>query len=98
MGRPVVPLILPDREMRMMQGVQQKVCFFTIHYIPSLAYIAVRDLQGFQRNASVFSHLLAGNFLYNQSRVLGKKSQYPMNTLYIQKKTSKKKKTGSKIK
>ena len=32
----------------------------------SLAYIAVRNLQSSQRNASVQSLLLAGNFLYNQ--------------------------------
>ena len=48
------------------QGVQEKLCFFTIHCNPSLAYIAVRDLQSSQRNASVQSLLLAGNFLYNQ--------------------------------
>ena len=48
-----------------LQGVQEKLCFFTIHYNPSLAYIAVRDLQSSQRNASVQSLLLAGNFFYN---------------------------------
>ena len=48
------------------QGVQEKLCFFTIHCSPSLDYIAVRDLQSSQRNASVQSLLLAGNFLYNQ--------------------------------
>ena len=48
--------------------VFRKNCvFFTIHYNPSLAYIAaVRDRQSSQRNASVQSILLAGNFLYNQ--------------------------------
>ena len=46
------------------QGVQEKMCFFfTIHCNP---YLAVRDLQSSQRNASVQSLLLAGNFLYNQ--------------------------------
>ena len=40
--------------------------FFTIHCNPSLAFIAVRDLQSSQRNASVQSLLLAANFLYNQ--------------------------------
>ena len=40
--------------------------FFTIHGNPSLAYIAVRDLQSSQRNASVQSLLLVSNFLYNQ--------------------------------
>ena len=35
------------------------VFFFTIHRNPSLAYIAVRDLQSSQRNASVKSLLLA---------------------------------------
>ena len=49
-----------------MQGVQEKLCFSTIHCNPSLAYIAVRDLQSSQRNASVQSLLLAGDFLYNQ--------------------------------
>ena len=33
---------------------------------PSLAYMAVRDLQSSQRNASVQSLLLAGYSLYNQ--------------------------------
>ena len=42
------------------------LCFFTIHCNPSQAYIAVRDLQSSQRNESVQSLLLAGNFLYNQ--------------------------------
>ena len=46
---------------------QENVCFFfTIHSNPSLVYIAVRDLQSCQRNASVQALLLAGNFLYNQ--------------------------------
>ena len=48
------------------QGVQEKLCIFTIHWYPSLAYIAVGDLLSSQRNASVQSILLAGNFLYNQ--------------------------------
>ena len=47
--------------------VFRKNCvFFTIQCNPSLAYIAVRELQSSQRNASVQSLLLAGNFLYNQ--------------------------------
>ena len=50
------------------QAVQEKLCFFKIHCNPSLASIAVRDLQSSQRNASVQSLLLAGNFLYNQSQ------------------------------
>ena len=50
----------------MIQGVQEKLRFFTNHCNPSLAYIAVRDRQSSQRNASVQSILLAGNFLYNQ--------------------------------
>jgi len=41
------------------QGVQEKLCFFTIHCNPSLAYIATRDLQRSQRNVSVQSLLLA---------------------------------------
>ena len=48
------------------QGVQEKLCFFTIYCNPFLAYIAVRDLQSSERNASVKSLLLAGNFVYNQ--------------------------------
>ena len=76
------------------QGVQEKLCFFTIHRNLSLAYIAVRDLQSSQRNASVQSLLLAGIFCTtNSSRVLArerwqtfenswKKTQYLMNTLY----------------
>ena len=51
----------------LLQGVQEKVCFFKIHCNPSLAYIAVSDLQSSQHNASVQSLLLAGNFLYNHS-------------------------------
>ena len=45
------------------QGVEEKLCFFTIHCNPSLVNIAV---QSSQRNASVLSLLLAGIFLYNQ--------------------------------
>ena len=41
--------------------------FFTIHCNPSLAYIAVRDFQSSQCNASVQSLPLAGNFSYNQA-------------------------------
>ena len=40
----------------------EKNRFFTIHCNPSLAYIAVRDIQSSQRNASVQSLLLAFNF------------------------------------
>ena len=47
-------------------GCSGKIVFFTIHCNPSLAYIAVRDLQCSQRKASVQSLLLAGSFLYNQ--------------------------------
>ena len=54
------------------QGVQEKLCFFTIHCNPSLLYITVRDLQGSQHNASVQSLLLA-DFLYNQWRGRGDK-------------------------
>ena len=47
--------------------VFRKSCvFFTIYCNPFLACIAVRDLQSAQRNASLLSLLLAGNFLYNQ--------------------------------
>ena len=47
-------------------GCSLNIVFFPIHCKPSLAYIAVRDLQSSQHNASVQSLLLAGNFLYNQ--------------------------------
>ena len=47
-------------------GCSGKNVFFTIHCNPSLAYVAVRDLQSSQRNTSVQSLLLAGNFLHNQ--------------------------------
>ena len=48
-------------------GCSGKIVFlFTIHCNPSLAYIAVRDLQRDQCNASVQPLLLAANFLYNQ--------------------------------
>ena len=64
------------------QGVQEKLFFLTIHCNPSLAYIAVRDLQSSQRNVSVKSLLLAGNVCTTNSwrgrggklkRILGKK-------------------------
>ena len=42
--------------------VFRKNVFFTIHCNPSIANIAVRDLQSSQRNARVQSLLLAGNF------------------------------------
>ena len=64
-GRVAPNEFLPFQRL-LIQGVQEKLCFFTIHCNPSLAYIAVRDLQSSQRNASVQSLLLAGNFLYNQ--------------------------------
>ena len=63
-----------------LQGVEEKMCFFTIHCNPSLAYIAVRDLQNSHRIASVQSLLLAGNFFVQPivaecwlSRILGRK-------------------------
>ena len=43
--------------------VHEKLCFFTIYCnLTSLADIAVRDLQSSQRNASVQSLILVGNF------------------------------------
>ena len=51
---------------KMVEGFQGKMSFFTIHCNPFLAYLAVRDLQSSQRNASVQSLLLAGIFLNNQ--------------------------------
>ena len=80
----------------MVRGDQEKLCFFTFNCNPSLAYIAVRDLQSSQRKASEQSLLLAGNVLYNQwqpstgegelanfREFLAKKTQYLMNTLYL---------------
>ena len=53
--------------MKIIQGVQEKLCFFTIHRNPSLVCIAVRDLKSLQ------SLLLAGNFCTtNSSRVLAR--------------------------
>ena len=47
--------------------VFRKNCVFSLFTAtPLLAYIAVRDLQRSQRNASVQSLQLAGNYLYNQ--------------------------------
>ena len=47
--------------------------FSTIHCNPSLTYVAVRDLQSSQRNASVQQLLLAGNFCKtNSSRELAR--------------------------
>ena len=61
-----------------LQGVQERLYFFTIHCNP---FLSVRDLHSSQRNASVQSLLLAGNFLYNQRgwggkllRIHGKKN------------------------
>ena len=76
-------------------GCSGKIVFFPIHCNPSLASIAVRDLQSSQRNARMQSLLSAGNFLYNQQqpssgegevshlREFLEKTQYLMNTLYI---------------
>ena len=47
-------------------GCSRKIVFFHNSLQPLLAYIGVRDLQSSQRDASVQSLLLAGNFLYNQ--------------------------------
>ena len=45
----ILLLLLPAA----IQGVQEKLCFFTIHCNPSLAYIDVRDLQSSHCNTSV---------------------------------------------
>ena len=51
------------------QGVHEKLCFFTIHCNPSLAYIAVRDLQSSQRRKRIkknfTSHVKGGPGLLN---------------------------------
>ena len=52
-----------------MYRVFRKNCgFITIHCKPSLAYIAVRDLQSSQRNTSVKSLLLARHFLNDKKQ------------------------------
>ena len=51
-----------------LQGVQKKLCFFTIQCNPSLAYNVVKDLQ---RNASR-SHWLVIFCTTNSSRVLAR--------------------------
>ena len=60
--------ILADNKicLAMYRVFRKNYVFFHNSLQPSLAYIAVRDLQSSQRNASVESLLLAGNFLYNQ--------------------------------
>ena len=40
-----------------LQGVQEKLCFFTIHYNPSLAYIAVRDFQSLEKTQYLMNTL-----------------------------------------
>ena len=52
--RPPASIFLPIFLSVIIQGVQEKLCFFTFHCNPS------------QRNASVQSLLLASNSLYNQ--------------------------------
>ena len=75
--------------------VFRKNCvFFKIPSNPSLAYIVVTDLQSSQRYASVQSLRMAGIFFIQPiaaeiwrerggklSSILGKKTQYLMNTL-----------------
>ena len=77
------------------KGVQEKLCSFTIHCNPSLAYIVVRDLQCFQRIASVESLLLAAFFVQpiaaecwrgragKLSRILEKKTIFNEHPVYI---------------
>ena len=67
---------------RLVQGVQEKLCLFTIHCNPSVAYITVRDLQSSQRNACVQSLLLAGNFLYNVGIVMSPSMFSSSNGVY----------------
>ena len=54
------------------QGVQEKMCFSTIHCNPFLAYMAVRDLQSSQPSKRVYSpsYLLVIFCTTNSSRVL----------------------------
>ena len=67
---------------RDLQGVQEKLFFSSVHCDPSLAYLAVRDLQSSKRNGSVQSPLLAGNFCTtNSNRVLARERW--LNTLYM---------------
>ena len=57
------------------KGVQERFCSFTIHCNLSFAYIAVRDLQSSQRNASVRTFTPIGWYFFcttNCSRVLAR--------------------------
>ena len=54
------------------QSIQEILCFVTINSNPSLAYIAVRDLQNSQHNASVQLLQLAGTT--NSRRVLAREN------------------------
>ena len=47
-------------------GCSGKLCFFTIHCNPSLAFISVRDRQSSQSNTSVQSRILGGIFFVQQ--------------------------------
>ena len=47
----------------LIQGVQEKLCFFTIHCNPSLAYIAVKETFKALNAMRVYSH---SYWLYNQ--------------------------------
>ena len=67
MNENVMIFVMNYEKMHMdIQDVRDKLCSFIINCKPSLAYIAVRDLQSSQRNVSEQSLLLDGNFLYNQ--------------------------------
>ena len=54
----MLPHLKTELLLKEVQGVHEKLCFFTIYCNASLAYIAVRPLQSSQRNASVKSLLL----------------------------------------
>ena len=76
------------------QGVQEKLCLFTIHCNPSLAHIAVRDFQSSSAMRVhthsywlvIFVQPIAAECRWGRGgklpRILGKKTQYLMNTLY----------------
>ena len=89
---PTTPPVLRHCQVyNVLQGVQEKSCFFTIHCNPSLAYIAVGHLQSPQCNPSVYSHSYWLVFFSQpisaecgRGRLLRiiEKTQYLMNTLY----------------
>ena len=53
---------------KQIQALQEKLCFFTIHCNPSLAYIAVRD-EFWRGRGSKLSRILGKNTIFNEHPV-----------------------------